>query len=445
MGKYTNFGIKYPVFSLGRRAVTVGGGDGARECLVNVGGGGSARSGIKNCVAVFSIKHVDGKPTVVDEAVFESDERLCTTVETSHDQKLFVASTSDGALLLEFDSKEKTLKELLFWKTDSVVDKDTPACQNVACFSPVDSSVVLTGGDDGSACLWKVEMVEQAPTKDTEEKEEKGIELQQNENKDGAEKKEETAAKSKEEEEEDDDDTDTEPMGETQWKSTATTKLKGHTKPIKDIDFHPSGKIVATASGDNTVRLWDVETGKPLQVLPSDAAAGMNYRRCRFASEDRLITLQAKQGRGGYSFLVEFTRDTETEEWQVSRAVNILKGLVTTIKLHPPFISIGDARGGLSLLDFDTLEKLSYFPEVHNLPVTGLSSVPNPDDRSKTYIVTASMDKTVTMLPARRPRFRGVVKLIIPFLLILLVILFRIFFLGHDGTIEDNTSHHEEL
>ncbi|MEH2406768.1 nSTAND1 domain-containing NTPase, partial [Nostoc sp.] len=43
--------------------------------------------------------------------------------------------------------------------------------------------------------------------------------------------------------------------------------LEGHRSPVFSVVFSPDGQRLASASADNTIKLWDAATGKPLQTL----------------------------------------------------------------------------------------------------------------------------------------------------------------------------------
>ena len=54
------------------------------------------------------------------------------------------------------------------------------------------------------------------------------------------------------------------------WNNNASAKstvIKGHSAPIKSIDFNAEGNMLITASDDKLVKMWDVNEYKFLQTF----------------------------------------------------------------------------------------------------------------------------------------------------------------------------------
>jgi lysophospholipase L1-like esterase len=60
---------------------------------------------------------------------------------------------------------------------------------------------------------------------------------------------------------------ETEVIGQARISSEEIRTLEGHSESVNSVAFSPDGSILASGSGDKTVKLWDVETGNEIRTL----------------------------------------------------------------------------------------------------------------------------------------------------------------------------------
>src|SRR6185369_10139228 len=53
--------------------------------------------------------------------------------------------------------------------------------------------------------------------------------------------------------------------------------LHGHKSEVVSVAFSPDGKQISSSSGDGTIRLWNVQTGKEVIRIDAFSAAGMVF------------------------------------------------------------------------------------------------------------------------------------------------------------------------
>jgi photosystem II stability/assembly factor-like uncharacterized protein len=142
--------------------------------------------------------------------------------------------------------------------------------------------------------------------------------------------------------------------------------LKGHTGWIWDVAYSPDRTMLASASGDGTVRLWDPESGENLQILRGHTEA---VWRVAFPPERQ--------------FLASASWDSTIRFWDTNSGeeLRILHGhedWILSMNFSPDgnLLATGSQDGMVILWDTDSGELLRTMNE-HTAPVRGISFSPD--------------------------------------------------------------------
>ncbi|CAI0644013.1 Eukaryotic translation initiation factor 3 subunit I [Colletotrichum fructicola] len=172
----------------------------------------------------------------------------------------------------------------------------------------------------------------------------------------------------------------------------------GHVGAIWTVDVDPTCTMIASGSADNTMRLWDIKSGKNLKTWEFPTAV----KRVEF-SEDGTKLLGVTEKRMGYLsniIVVDINPDPEAEQSD-ERVLTIVcdesKATVAGFSYLTKYIIAGHEDGSVSQYDAKTGDLL-YNEPVHelNTPITDLQW-----SQDRTYFITACKDKTSKLITAK--------------------------------------------
>jgi len=182
------------------------------------------------------------------------------------------------------------------------------------------------------------------------------------------------------------------------WYSANGERLgtyNGHVGAVWTVDVDPQCKILASGAADNTMRLWDVQTGQLLKTWEFGSA----IKRVEF-SPDGSQLLGVMEKRAGHLSTI-FVYDINSEdpasssnEYALRIIVDDSKATVAGFSYQSKYIISGHEDGTVSQWDAKNGDLLDS-TQVHepDALITDLQWAP---DRS--YFVTAGKDKTAKLL-----------------------------------------------
>jgi len=162
-------------------------------------------------------------------------------------------------------------------------------------------------------------------------------------------------------------------------------ELKGHTAWVNFALFSPDGKRIATASQDDTARIWDAESGKELRELEATAAFSMGHSPGMFSSDIKKVAIPS------------FDSPTQIWDTESGRVLQTLQHASrgTTAYFSPDgtkiAASVHNRNGPMTARIWDA----ETGRELHRLAVPGVSVYRGAFSPDGKRVVTASNDGSV--------------------------------------------------
>ncbi|KAF2458723.1 eukaryotic translation initiation factor-like protein 3 subunit [Lineolata rhizophorae] len=172
----------------------------------------------------------------------------------------------------------------------------------------------------------------------------------------------------------------------------------GHQGALWTVDVDPTTTFLATGGADNTMRLWNVQTGKLLKTWEF----GSSIKRVEFSSDGSKLLGVTEKRTGHLSTIVvyDIVQDVDaeqTDEQSLRIVCDESKATVAGFSYGAKWIIAGHEDGSVSQYDVKGGELLDNVM-VHepDMPITDMQWAPD-----RTYFITASKDKTAKLISTK--------------------------------------------
>ncbi|KAK8190370.1 eukaryotic translation initiation factor-like protein 3 subunit [Phyllosticta capitalensis] len=169
----------------------------------------------------------------------------------------------------------------------------------------------------------------------------------------------------------------------------------GHIGALWTVDVDPTTTLLATGGADNTMRLWEVKTGKLLKTWEFETS----IKRCEFSPDGKQLlgVTEKRSGHLGTICVFDINVDPEAEQTDERRLRIVCEDAKPTVagfSYGAKYIVSGHEDGTVTQWDAKTGEMLNLV-EVHEID-TQITDLQWSADR--TYFITAGKDKTARLV-----------------------------------------------
>jgi len=333
------------------------------EIFVVAGGGGAAKTGVKNAIHVYKLVRDGSSFTATAIAEVDTERRASMSLHLHPDRNQLAVGMDHLCQLYTMKlKKEKGFDKMIISASTSVnavppsID-DEGDYQKCVRFT-LDKKFIITGGSDGNCKIFKLPSLEEHH------------------------------------------------------------QIKASTDEIDDLDVHPNSKYFVTTSKESSASLWRIKDGKKELELPYSIDGKdddfYRFRNCRFSEskDTNKVYLYTTHTPKKYSkekaanCLVRW----DTHKWIPEHTVFIKKYTLSALAVSAigRYLAVGTADGAIIVYTTWNMRHLKTVNNVHDIFVTGLSFVPENKllcdvMKQDAAILSCSIDNKcqVTMIPSR--------------------------------------------
>jgi WD40 repeat protein len=127
--------------------------------------------------------------------------------------------------------------------------------------------------------------------------------------------------------------------------------LSGHLKEVKDVAFSPDGRVLASGSWDNTIKLWDTSTWKELRTLEDYHYRLGMVTSISFSPDGRLIAATSRNDGVGIWEVVSGAQKVVVKHTNVLAVAFDTEGIRLVTAGEQGVVKVWDASSGTELFD----------------------------------------------------------------------------------------------